>query len=72
VLTHTPVKSSSIASLAHDAETNTLEVRFASGATYSYSGVDTAAFERLRDAPSVGQHFQQHIRKGGFTTTKVA
>lgn len=71
MLTHAPVRSSSIASLAHDPETNTLEVRFASGATYRYADVDTATYERLRDAESVGKHFQEHIRKGGYAHTKV-
>ena len=69
---HIPVKSSSIQSIAHDPATNTLEVRFASGDTYAYAGVDVATFEQLRDAESVGKHFQRHIRGGGFTHTKLA
>ncbi|MDC7805562.1 KTSC domain-containing protein [Luteimonas sp BLCC-B24] len=64
------VDSSQIHSIGHDAETNTLAIRFTKGyrenrgpgALYHYANVDAAAFEALRDAESIGRHFGQHIK----------
>lgn len=72
MLTHTPVKSSSIASVAHDPATNTLEVQFANGGRYQYEGVTADDHAALLGAASIGKHFQQHIRGGGFKHSKVA
>jgi len=58
----TPVSSSSIDAIGHDADSNTLQVRFASGQTYEYSGVTPEEHEALRTAPSVGAHFAKHVR----------
>lgn len=57
-----PVKSSSIAAMGHDPAKNELHVKFKAGATYVYSGVDAAKHQQLLGAPSIGKHFQQHIR----------
>lgn len=61
-VTRTPVQSSSIASLGHDAESDTLHVEFNSGRIYEYSGINTEAYQRLLNAPSIGAHFGRHIR----------
>jgi len=62
------VKSSQIAELGHDAETNTLAVRFHGkgdklGTVYHYRNVNTELFEELRDAESIGGFFIRHIKK---------
>lgn len=66
-----PVKSSSIAAIGHDAATNTLSVKFSSGETYHYPGVSASDHARLMAAPSIGSHFQQHVRPK-FKGTKLA
>lgn len=70
-MTRTPVTSTSIASIGHDALTHTLEVEFKNGGVYTYAGVTPQHFDDLMKAPSLGKHFQQHIRSGGFTHTKL-
>ena len=59
---HIPVTSSTIESLAHDAEAKTMEVKFKSGKTYSFGNVEAHQFDALRAADSVGKHFHQHFR----------
>lgn len=56
------VASSAIASLGHDAKTNTLHVEFASGRVYAYSGVSADEHKALAAADSIGAHFNEHIR----------
>jgi len=60
---HTPVNSSMIQSVGHDPETLVMEVKFKSGKTYPYQNVDVEEFEALRDAPSVGKHFNEFWRE---------
>jgi hypothetical protein len=69
---HTPVKSSSLASVAHDPATNVLEVRFNSGALYAYEGFTAEDYAQLLGAESIGKHFHAAIKNGGFKATKVA
>jgi hypothetical protein len=59
------VKSSAIAAIGHDAETNTLHVRFHSGGTYQYPDVSAAEHAAFANAPSIGRHFAQHILSKG-------
>ena len=66
----TPVKSSSIASIAHDPATKTLSVKFTSGETYKYAGVSADQHKKLMGADSIGTHFQQSIRSK-FKATKI-
>jgi hypothetical protein len=64
------VESSQIHSLGHDQDTNTLAIRFyrgwgdnrRPGALYHYPNVPRAEFEELRDAESIGKHFNQNIK----------
>jgi len=57
-----PVKRSQIKSIGHDPTTNTLAVEFNSGGVYHYAGVDSAAYNNLVAADSIGKHFHAHIR----------
>lgn len=62
-----PVKSSNVAEVGWDRATRTLLVRFVSGATYSYDGVDGEIFEALLAAKSVGSAFHRLVKCGGFS-----
>ena len=70
-MTRTPVNSSSLASVGHDPETNTLEIEFKNGGVYRYAGVSAEDHAALIGSSSIGAHFHQRIRNGGFVTTKV-
>lgn len=61
-ITLTPIKSSQLAALGHDPETNTLEVQFNGGARYRYAGVDVELFDRFRNAESPGKFFAAEIK----------
>ena len=64
------VDSSQIHSIGHDADSNTLAIRFTRGngrdqrpgSLYHYRNFDQAAFEAFRDAESKGKHFGKHIK----------
>lgn len=56
------VKSSNIAEIGHDADSQTLAVKFSNGTTYHYSGVSAKDFAHLREAKSIGAHFSSAIR----------
>lgn len=60
-MTHFPVQSLHIASVAHDG--STLEIKFTSGVTYAYRNVPANVFDDLRSAKSVGGHFHRHINR---------
>lgn len=66
----TPVSSSSIARVGHDADTHQLHVQFIGGGQYIFHDVPRSHFDDLLAAPSVGKHFQQQI-KGQFAHTRV-
>ncbi|AMR77638.1 KTSC domain-containing protein [Cupriavidus nantongensis] len=62
-----PVDSSKIHSIGHDAETNTLAVRFKNykgeaTSLYHYSNFTAEDFVALRDAESIGSHFHKQIK----------
>lgn len=54
--------SSMISEYSYDDETQTLEVTFAKGGTYSYSGVQEEVFQAMKSADSVGRFFLQNIK----------
>lgn len=58
--TMTPVQSSNIKALGHDA--SGLFVQFKSGATYHYSGVPKAVFDAGLEAKSAGTWFAGAIK----------
>lgn len=55
----TPVTSSSVAALGHDAASKRLFVRFPSGATYSYANVSPEGFQAFLAAGSKGAHLRR-------------
>ena len=65
-ITMQAVESSQIHSIGHDAETNTLAIRFKKGdapdALYHYSGVTLEDFAAFKSAESIGSHFGKHIK----------
>lgn len=64
------VQSSSVAAVAYDPATSTLEIEFTSGAAYHYTDVEAEAFLELLAASSIGRHFVQEI-KGRYPYTKM-
>lgn len=59
----TPVKSSQIASVGYDSETQTLEIEFANGGNvYRYSNVPPTLHAELMNDGSIGAFFHKHIR----------
>lgn len=65
-----PVKSTNIAALGFDVPSSTLEVHFASGQRYRYSGVPEAEFQALLTSDSKGAHFASKVR-GRYPGKKV-
>lgn len=57
-----PVKSSNIDAIGYDDEAKRLTVKFKSGQTHDYHGVDPAHWAKLSSAESVGKYFHAHIR----------
>ncbi|MGT2429285.1 KTSC domain-containing protein [Cupriavidus basilensis] len=63
----TPVESSQIHSIGHDAESGTLAVRFKNKAgeptsLYHYRNVTAEDFAAFSGAESIGSHFYKHIK----------
>jgi len=61
------VESSQIHSIGHDADSNTLAVRFKNkagtpAALYHYSNVTVEDFSAFKGAESIGSHFYKHIK----------
>jgi hypothetical protein len=67
----TPVTSTDLASIGYDADSSTLEVEFCKGGVYQYFGVPADIFESLMAAPSKGSYFNQTIKKGGYSYSRV-
>lgn len=59
-MNHTKVKSTNIASIAH--EGSTLEIKFKSGGTYQYEGVHPNTVRALMNSESKGEYFNTKIR----------
>lgn len=57
-----PVTSSNLASVGYDPDSETLEVEFLSGRVYEYYNVPQFIYDRLLEAPSLGQFFNYEIR----------
>jgi hypothetical protein len=62
----TPVKSSKLVAIGHDAASQTLAVQFFAkglpGNVYHYSNFSAEEFTAFATAESVGKHFIQHIQ----------
>ena len=57
-----PVDSSNVESVGYDENEQILYVRFLTGATYIYKGVNNYEFEGLLSAPSVGSYLHRNIK----------
>lgn len=67
----TPVKSTNVASVGYNEQTNTLEIAFRSGAIYQYAGVEPQTHTELLGAESIGRFVNQNIVGGGFKGERV-
>lgn len=62
--------SSIIRKAAYHPDTQTLIVRFTTGATYSYRPVKEQTYFDMMAAPSRGAYFYQHIRNNKHLTVE--
>lgn len=65
-ITMHPVDSSQIDSIGHDADSNTLAIRFKSkagaGSLYHYANFPADEFAKFKGAESIGSHFGKFIK----------
>lgn len=59
---HQSVESSHVKSIGHDPNTNTLEVKFKNGTTYSYQGVPADVHSEMMNSTSVGSFMNSRIK----------
>jgi hypothetical protein len=57
------VSSSTIRSVAYDADSGVLEIEFGSGAVYQYSGVPQEEFDCFMASDSKGKYLNANIAK---------
>ena len=69
-ITRQTVNSSDIGAIGYDATTQTLEIDFHATGRYRYFSVPQEIFDQLRQTPSPGKYFLQHI-KGRFAWEKA-
>jgi hypothetical protein len=69
-ITLTPVQSSMLAAQGYDPNTQTLAVKFNTGATFHYEGVSQEVADGLAGADSAGKYFNANIR-GKFEPKKI-
>ena len=67
----TPVESSNLASVGYDPTSATLEIEFRKSGIYQYFGVPSSTYDELMSAGSKGTYFDQNIKKGGYSYSKV-
>jgi len=65
-----PVKSTNVSGIGYDAPSGTLEVHFANGGKYRYTGVTQEVFDGFLKAPSPGGYFASVVR-GKFPGTNL-
>lgn len=70
-MNRTPVSSSNLASVGYDPEHEILEIEFRTGSVYQYFDVPVHIYEGLMHASSHGSYFDAHIKKGGYSYTRV-
>jgi hypothetical protein len=66
------VSSTNISAIGYDEISQTLCVRFNNLAEYHYFGVPQEVYDGLRIAASVGQFFDQNVKKAGYSYSQVA
>ena len=65
-----PVVSSNVKAVGYDPDTQTMRVEFHSGGIYDHADVPPAQHAAVINAPSVGKHYNRHIR-GVHASTKI-
>lgn len=69
----TVVESTTLRTVAYDADRELLQLEFHNGATYQYFNVPVAIHEGLLQAPSKGTYFNRFIRqKYDYALVKAA
>lgn len=66
----TPVESSNLAEIGYDSDRKELAVKFKSGGTHHYVGVEPDRHSGLMSAESHGKYFNQNI-KGQYEQKKI-
>lgn len=66
-----PVKSSNIAAIGHDADSGELHVEFKNGGRYVYQGVSADQHAALTKADSIGSHLHKHVKPKATGVRKV-
>ena len=56
------LQSSNLRRCSYDIETETLQIQFNSGKTYTYEGVPASVYNGLLEASSAGQYFNSNIK----------
>jgi KTSC domain len=64
------VDSSMANALGYDEESRVLQIEFASGAIYQYSGVEPEKWEELHDTDSIGRYYNAEI-KGNYQCDRI-
>ena len=59
---YTNLQSTMLSRASYDPDSETLDLTFEGGRTYTYEGVPQSVFEGLRDAPSAGQYWRANIK----------
>ena len=60
------VSSTALQSVGYDEDSQTLEIKFTSGAVYQYFEVPPEVYRGLMAAESHGRYFHQHVRSAGY------
>jgi hypothetical protein len=64
------VDSSMANAIGYDEESQVLQIEFASGAIYQYSGVEPETWEELHDTDSIGRYYNAEI-KGNYQCDRI-
>jgi len=67
----TQVESSNLASIGYNSETKILEVEFCEGSIYHYYNVPQREYEGLLNAESHGKYLDMHVKKGGYSYSRI-
>ena len=56
------VKSSNVAALGYDSKTQLAEVEFTRGGVYKIEGMSFKEFKELKNADSIGKHYNMQVK----------
>lgn len=68
----TPVESSNVKDIGHDAQERVLEVGFLNGSVYQYLDVPESIYNGLMQAESKGAYLDEHVKKAGYKYRQVS